>query len=197
MYNFQDKGSLKYLLFKNRKQKVAIAERFILGICADLAKALVEVHSFKLPHGDVTPQNIFMNSEGRFVLGEYGINRHFTLSDTNVINAGMAHYLPPEIIVNDAERTLRSDIFSLGCVLWECCNLQPLFPDYFSIIKYNNDKQLPSTFYEGYSEVLREVIQTCLNWDSKQRPEAEDILDVDCIKKYIQDRSIIINLFFN
>lgn len=181
-----DKGTLRMFLFRSKKSRVAVNEKIFISICAEVTKALFALQNLDSPHGDVSPQNIFFHSDNKIHLGDHGINSHFQLSDNKPISSGLPHYCAPEIIMQNSDFTLQSDIFSLGCVLYECCTLQPLFPDYFSVIQYCNNKKKPEIHIEN--EMLNEVIMQCLEVNPEKRCSADDILDLDIIKKYFQEK---------
>jgi serine/threonine protein kinase len=90
-----------------------------LGVWAgDLANALNRAHRAGIIHGDVKPANIFITEDGHIKLGDFGIARFATqLSGTGKL-VGTPAYLSPEQI-KGATQDHRSDIFSLGIILYQ------------------------------------------------------------------------------
>jgi serine/threonine protein kinase len=84
----------------------------------DLATALSQAHQAKIIHGDVKPANILITREGRPKLGDFGIARYAThVSASGTLN-GTPAFLSPEQILDQAQDA-RSDLFSLGIVLYQ------------------------------------------------------------------------------
>jgi serine/threonine protein kinase len=85
---------------------------------ADLASALGKAHRAGIIHGDVKPANIFVTAENKVKLGDFGIARFATQISGSGRVMGTPAYLSPEQIQGE-KQDQRSDIFSLGIVLYE------------------------------------------------------------------------------
>ncbi|GAC1624372.1 MAG: hypothetical protein PVS2B2_15320 [Candidatus Acidiferrum sp.] len=85
---------------------------------ADLAVALGKAHRAGIIHGDVKPANIFVTAENKVKLGDFGIARFATQISGSGRVMGTPAYLSPEQIQGQ-KQDQRSDIFSLGIVLYE------------------------------------------------------------------------------
>lgn len=85
---------------------------------ADLANALGKAHTVGIIHGDVKPANIFVTAENKVKLGDFGIARFATQISGSGRVMGTPAYLSPEQIKGE-KQDQRSDIFSLGIVLYE------------------------------------------------------------------------------
>ncbi len=104
-----------------------------LNLCIDLAKGLKELNQLKLYHRDIKPDNIFMNSEGNWKIGDLGLiddrNRNFQI-DNSAELIGPRGWISPEAmnkyLTEDKgfEHSYHcgidhvSDIFQLGKVFW-------------------------------------------------------------------------------
>ena len=78
-------------------------------------------------HRDIKTQNIFIDSEGTIKLADFGISK--MLEHTNLLAStvvGTPYYLSPEACSNKGYN-YKSDIWSLGCVLYELCTLEHPF----------------------------------------------------------------------
>jgi serine/threonine protein kinase len=84
----------------------------------DLATALSQAHQAKIIHGDVKPANILITREGRPKLGDFGIARYATHASASGTLKGTPAFLSPEQIL-DQPQDARSDLFSLGIVLYQ------------------------------------------------------------------------------
>ncbi len=108
--------------------RAALPWRKAVEIGASIADGLATAHSKGIIHRDLKPENIFLTSDGRVKILDFGLARWTasptseqaespTLTQENVI-LGTAGYMSPEQ-VRGTPADARSDIFSLGCVLYE------------------------------------------------------------------------------
>ena len=113
---YVDGKTLKELIVENGKLNYTVA----ISIAIQIAKALECAHRNNIIHRDVKPQNILVTENGLVKVTDFGIAKSSTsatITNTTTI-MGSAHYLSPE----QAKGTfidLRSDIYSLGIVLYE------------------------------------------------------------------------------
>ena len=98
-------------------------------ICAQIADALGAAHERGLIHRDVKPGNILLDSRDHAYLTDFGLIRRTKL-DTNITRTGQfmgtIDYVAPEQI-KGSEIDGRADVYSLGCVLYECLTGTPPF----------------------------------------------------------------------
>ena len=107
-----------------------------LEILEQVASALDAVHSSGLFHRDVKPANILVNddegtSPPRCWLTDFGLSKHPSQDSSPLTNAGFfvgtCQYVAPEQILADRDLDHRVDVYSLGCVLYECLAGDPPF----------------------------------------------------------------------
>ncbi len=93
-----------------------------VSIVREVAEALDYAHRAGIVHRDIKPENILLH-EGHAVVADFGIARALDPSEANLTETGLVvgtpAYLSPEQITNE-ELDGRSDLYSLGCVLFEC-----------------------------------------------------------------------------
>jgi eukaryotic-like serine/threonine-protein kinase len=87
----------------------------VVGIAADLCRAIAAVHDAGLLHRDVKAHNAMMDDTGRVVLMDFGAGRE--LGDGGPDVAGTPLYLAPEVFLGQPA-TVQSDIYSLGVLLY-------------------------------------------------------------------------------
>lgn len=89
--------------------------------------AIKHVHDRKILHRDLKSGNVFLTKDGIVKLGDFGIARMLDqtagFAETVV---GTPYYLSPEI-VQAQEYNYKTDVWSLGVILFEMCALQPPF----------------------------------------------------------------------
>ncbi|XP_038181459.1 serine/threonine-protein kinase Nek5 [Arvicola amphibius] len=117
------------LLQRVRRQRgVLFSEDQILCWFVQISLGLKHIHDRKILHRDIKSQNIFLSKNGMVAkLGDFGtartLNNSMELAQTC---AGTPYYLSPEICQNRPYNN-KTDIWSLGCVLYELCTLKHPF----------------------------------------------------------------------
>lgn len=110
-------GSLKDRLVRHGPLKWPQAAAYT----AQIAAALQHAHNHGVIHRDLKPSNLFFGSDGRLILGDFGIARDAHDSDITAdgITVGTYAYMSPEQICADGSITGKADLYSLGCVAYE------------------------------------------------------------------------------
>jgi serine/threonine protein kinase len=109
--------------------RLSIAET--VRIACDLLDALDHAHTRGIIHRDVKPANVVLSNEGAVLL-DFGIARAVVASGTDQLTrsgiaVGTSTYMSPEQITALADIDHRCDLYSLGCMLYECLAGQPPF----------------------------------------------------------------------
>jgi YVTN family beta-propeller protein len=100
-----------------------------LALCAQVAAALDAAHARGLVHRDVKPSNVLLDPRGHVYLADFGLTRRLAehgISGEHGLSLGTPAYVAPEQIRGDNVDG-RSDVYSLGCLLYECLTGQAPF----------------------------------------------------------------------
>jgi len=185
---YADGGDL-HLLLNNQKniKKIFLEESKIRNWFVQISLALNYLHKeMKILHRDLKTHNIFVMSHGILKLGDFGISR--TLSNENefaTTGIGTPQYLSPEMCKSQPYN-YKSDIWSLGCILYEMCSLEPAFsgndlPLLIKKIIGGTYKPLPN----HYSHQLKDLAKVLFKPDPEKRPSAEQILTSNMFLKEV------------
>ena len=90
----------------------------VLHIIGDMCQALDYVHSKGVIHRDIKPSNILLDKEGRAYLSDFGLALNTEVGTLGEI-FGSPQYISPEQAVSSAKAVARSDLYSLGVILYE------------------------------------------------------------------------------
>uniref|UniRef100_A0AAY5L1A6 non-specific serine/threonine protein kinase n=1 Tax=Esox lucius TaxID=8010 RepID=A0AAY5L1A6_ESOLU len=152
-------GDLSQKIRERRETRTPFSEEQIMDWLVKICMAIKCVHDKGLLHRDLRPQNIFLTQFGTLRLGNFG-----RLTEIGKGSSKNAAYLGPEALNSEIYNT-KSDIWSLGCVLYEMCMLQSAFTA-------ENRKKLP----ESFSHELRDLLCDIFQQDPSIRPSAGEIL---------------------
>jgi serine/threonine-protein kinase len=102
-----------------------------ISVARDVASALDHAHQNGLIHRDIKPANILL-SDGRAIVGDFGISRASIVEKqaqitVSGVSLGTPEYMSPEQISGEVELDARSDIYALGCVVYEMLSGKPPF----------------------------------------------------------------------
>ncbi|XP_041054601.1 serine/threonine-protein kinase Nek5-like [Carcharodon carcharias] len=170
----------------NMQHGVCFAEEQVLDWFVQICLGLKHIHDRKILHRDIKTQNIFLCHKGVTVkLGDFGIarmlNNTMELAHTCI---GTPYYLSPEICANQPYNN-KTDIWSLGCVLYELATLNHPFEG-------NNLHQLVVRICKGhyapinprYTYDLRMLSAQLFKVNPRDRPSINSILK----KKFLEKR---------
>src|SRR5262249_57338255 len=100
------------------------------AIIVQVLAGLAHAHQAGIVHRDIKPANIFINTDGSVKIMDFGVARLTTASMTGTGNiVGTADYMSPEQ-VKGSKVDGRSDLFSVGCMLYELVAGKRPFPSH-------------------------------------------------------------------
>ncbi|XP_069686207.1 serine/threonine-protein kinase Nek1-like [Periplaneta americana] len=162
------------------------SEDIILNWFVQICLALKHVHDRKILHRDIKSQNIFLTKGNHVKLGDFGIAKILKNTvDLAKTCIGTPYYLSPEICENKPYNN-KSDVWALGCILYEMAALKHAFvagnmKNLIVKIIRGSHPHLPSR----YSNDLRNLMQQLFRRNPQDRPSINAILKKTFISKRI------------
>lgn len=144
------------------------------------------MHKKKVIHRDLKTQNIFLTKKNIIKIGDFGISRVLNSSEFAKTMIGTPYYMSPECFGSRAY-DFKSDIWSLGCCLYEMITLKHAF----------DAKEMPSLIFQilqgqplpispNYSQDLQNLVYQLLEKQPTKRPSIFDIFQMPYIKRYVE-----------
>lgn len=163
--------------------------RRAIEIIADACQALNFSHQNGIIHRDVKPANIMISTTNAVKVMDFGIARAIADSGNSVTQTaaviGTAQYLSPEQARGDAVDA-RSDVYSLGCVLYEILTGEPPFtgdsPVAVAYQHVREDPVPPSQRHEGISADLDAVVLKALAKNPENRYQTAAEMRADLVR---------------
>lgn len=177
-------------LNKYIKDKGSLSNEETVKLSIEIASGLASAHSQGIIHRDIKPQNIVIKADGTSKIMDFGIARAVSSTTRNISIVGTVHYISPEQARNE-NVDFRSDIYSLGCTMYEMITGDIPFPgdNPVSIIVSHlreNIKQ-PSEVNKNIYKSLEKIILKCTQMLPKDRYQSMNDLITD-LKKALIDK---------
>jgi NIMA (never in mitosis gene a)-related kinase len=189
-----EKGDLNQLIKKLKKQKDYLSENKIWEIFSQVLLAVNYCHNHKegkILHRDIKPSNIFIDKDNNIKLGDFGLSRELSNeSKFAYSHVGTPYYMSPEQI-EENKYNEKSDIWSLGCFLYELCTFNPPFEAKNHIqlaLKIKSGKIDKSNF--KYSDNLWNIIKSMINVNVIDRPFSYDLINFSQVNICLREREV-------
>lgn len=199
-----ENGDLTHVIQRCRQDNLLLPEEVIWSYLTQITLALADCHADTDSHGrkktvvlhrDLKPENVFLSKDNILKLGDFGLSKAMSANFTNTY-VGTPYYMSPELI-NGQQYDVKSDIWALGCLIYELCAWHPPFSQAQTqpeLAKMIRDGKIPS-LPQGYSVMLNQVVKSMLRQDPKQRPTTKQIMTLDQVK--LQMRALDLRRFKN
>ncbi|CAF3412831.1 unnamed protein product [Rotaria sp. Silwood1] len=179
-------GDLDHRLKELKKQNRKLEEDQVVEWLIQILIAVQYMHKSRVLHRDLKARNIFLKSNN-IKIGDFGISRILVgTMDVATTFTGTPYYMSPEVLKHDGYES-KSDIWSVGCLLYEMCTWEHAFGGkglmnvIYKVVE-GKAPELPTT----YSKELNDVLKKMLIKDPKKRPTATDLLKTPFIVKHRQ-----------
>ena len=122
---FADDGDLNSKIQKYRKTGSIFPESLIWSYTIQMVQGLKALHDCKIMHRDLKSANIFLMKNGTCKLGDLNVSKVVKMGMLRT-QTGTPYYASPEVW-NDSPYSYKSDLWSIGIVVYELCALRPPF----------------------------------------------------------------------
>jgi len=179
-------GDLKACIDERRLRKARFTEEEIWRHFVQLLLAMQYLHSKRILHRDIKVHNIFL-SQGQLLLGDFGVAKTLEASHEMArTQVGTLTYLSPEIL-EGKPYSFKGDVWALGCVMHEMCELETPF-------KGTNPAQVIMNIVDGnipkltgdYSTELQDTIYLMLSKDVDSRPSSWQLMQNPNVMMQVQ-----------
>ena len=180
---YADRGDLAKRIQEQKKKGKYFNEKDIWRVFIQLVKGLKSLHDLEILHRDIKSSNIFLFSDGTAKLGDLNVCKILSNNVLGRTQAGTPSYAAPEVWM-EKPYGLKSDIWSLGCVLYEIISLHCPFRGENVVELYNKIlvgefSRIPNKF----SDELNWIVLHMINLDIDKRLSCDELLRCQYIKK--------------
>jgi len=182
---YADKGDLFQLITERKKTKNYFTEQEVWKIFIQLLNGLKALHDFKILHRDIKSANVFLFKGGICKLGDLNVSK-VARKGLGYTQTGTPYYASPEVW-EEKPYDSKSDVWSLGCVMYETITLRPPFQaksmeELYKKVMRGNYPRIPTKYSEDLSDAIKLMIQV----EAGARPSCEELLKMPMITKRIE-----------
>ena len=182
---YADNGDLFQLITERKKTKSYFTEQEVWKVFIQLLNGLKALHDFKILHRDIKSANVFLFKGGICKLGDLNVSK-VARKGLGYTQTGTPYYASPEVW-EEKPYDSKSDVWSLGCVMYEMITLRPPFQaksmeELYKKVMRGIYPKLSSKYSEDLSDVIKLMIQV----EAGARPSCEELLKMPMITKRIE-----------
>ena len=175
------------MISNHKKRSTRFTEKELWFFFIQIVRGMKALHDLKILHRDIKCANIFLTKEGTIKLGDLNVSK---VAKKGLLHTqtGTPYYASPEVW-KDRPYDNRSDIWSLGCVLYEMIMLNPPFRAanmnglYQKVMRGLYDP-IPSM----YSKDLQQMVRNCLQVQPTNRPNCDKILVMPSVIEHTSEK---------
>jgi serine/threonine protein kinase len=187
-------GDLYNKITECKKQRALIPERLIWRYLIQMVRGLKLLHSMKIVHRDLKSANLFLSEDLKHIkLGDLNVSK-VVKNRLVYTQTGTPYYASPEVWRDEPYDT-KSDIWSLGCVVYEMCNRAPPFnarkmEELYQKVQKGSFDRVASV----YTDELQNMVASFLRVSPILRPSCDEILDNHFVKMRLREMEDDLNL---
>eukprot|EP01135_Chromosphaera_perkinsii_P003564 Nk52_evm22s248 gene=Nk52_evmTU22s248 len=191
----REQGEIKTGSEVKHKEEYFFGETLVLDWFMQIVLGLKYIHDLNIIHRDLKTQNVFLTKNNVVKIGDFGIAKSLSTDSAYAQTVvGTPYNMSPELC-EDKPYNRKSDIWALGCLLYELCTLEHPFegqclPAIVLKIVRGKYKAIPPL----YSSQMSEVIDSMLNLEPEDRPDADGLIAMDVVKerivKFVLERNV-------
>ena len=192
---YADDGDLHNKIEKMKKEGGCFKEPLIWSYAIQMIEGLKALHDMKIMHRDLKSANIFLvKDKHQCKIGDMNVSKVIK-EKALTTQTGTPYYASPEVW-KDNPYSYKSDLWSIGCVIYELCSLRPPFQGKDLDELYENVcKGKPERINKMYSDDLWNMILMLLQVDVNKRIDCNQFLNNDLIKRKIEEMKKEPNIF--
>ena len=172
---YADNGDMSQKIKYNLKHGLIFRENIIWNYLIQILEGLHYLHENNIIHRDLKSANIFLMKDGTVKIGDLNVSKIAKIGMAYT-QTGTPYYASPEIWL-DRPYDFKSDVWSLGCILYELCQLKPPFRGTsLKNLCYNIQRGIYEPIMNFYSDELKKLIYLMLRTDPNLRPNTGQIL---------------------
>ena len=181
---YADDCDLESKINQKIKSNTFYKENEVINIFGQILNGLKALHSRKIIHRDLKSANIFLTKNGVVKIGDLNVSKVIKMG-LGYTQTGTPYYAAPEIW-KDIPYDYKTDIWSLGCILYEMACLKPPFRGnnmeavYNKIIKgkYKVYKGIYDPLPKFYCKELSDIVSMLLTDSPSLRPKCDKIIEI-------------------
>ena len=183
-------GDLESKIKNTAQKKLKFKESTIWSILIQILKGMNYIHNNNIIHRDLKSANIFLMKNGLVKIGDLNVSKIAKMGLAKT-QTGTPYYSSPEIWHENSYNN-KTDIWSIGCIIYEMCALTPPFHGTSLINLYNNIKKgVYKPIPKIYSKDLAYVISRMLTVDAEKRPSCQELLEMSVVNNKFQDPDVL------
>lgn len=175
-----DDGDIASKIKHNFESHLFFKEKTIWSILIQILQGMKYLHDNNIIHRDLKSANLFLMKNGLVKIGDLNVSKIAKLGMAYT-QIGTPYYASPEIW-KDKPYDSKTDIWSIGCIVYEMCALKPPFRGTSLVnLAENIKKGVYSKIPKIYSSDLSKVIEYMLNVNPAMRKSCDELLNLDIV----------------
>lgn len=181
---YAEDGDLQSKIKMHKTNKTTMPENLVWSYLIQTMHGLKALHDKKIMHRDLKSANIFLMKNGTLKLGDLNVSKVVKMGFLYT-QTGTPYYASPEVW-SEKPYDYKSDIWSVGCIVYELCTTKPPFrgnslEELFKAVTKGAYEQIAST----YSKDLQQVLALLLQVNPSKRPSCDAFLKNPLVAKRI------------